>query len=401
LRSLPTRLTLFLVTTLLLLSCASPPKRNPLPEDLQEVALIPGIESARDWSDQRYTNLNKWFDLSKDELVTLYPDTFGAQHNYLAISGGGSRGAFAAGLLNGWTAAGNRPEFTVVTGVSTGAIIAPFAFLGSDYDQIIKTFYTTLSTADLIEKRSLLDGLFGDAVADTTPLKNKISEYINEDIVDAIAAEYKRGRSLTIGTTNLDAARPVSWNITEIAASGAPNRIQLIRDIILASASIPAAFPPVIIEVEANGQNYDELHVDGGASSHVYLYPIGVDWAEVTRKMEVKGKPKVFVIRNGHLLRPWSAVKPSTISIASRSLDTLMNTNVLGDMYRIYLAAERDGLEYHLAFIPENFSAESNETFDPVYMTELFNFGFELARKGYPWQRTPPGYDTAISEDNN
>jgi hypothetical protein len=373
--------------------CSSLPERNPLPESLSDAAIIPGIEGARYWADEAPPETDDWFKLPKEELMIRYPASFGREHNYLAISGGGQRGAFGAGLLCGWTEAGTRPEFTMVTGVSTGALIAPFAFLGPEYDHVIREIYTTYSTEDIVQPRSSLETLFGDAATDSSPLREKLARYIDEDFMAAIAAEYKKGRVLDIVTTNLDAARPVAWNIGRIASVGTPEALQLIHDVMLASASIPAAFPPVMFEVEANGERYDELHVDGGATSVVYLYPIGLDWGKLAKKLEVKDKPNVYVLRNGVWRKNWESVERSTIPIALRSMDSLMGSAVLGDAYRIYLATQRDGIEYHLAYIPESFDEESSEPFDKEYMTRLFNLGRQMAIDGYQWKRVPPGYD--------
>ncbi len=376
--------------------CAGVPERNPLPESLADEAAIPGIKNARYWADQPPPYTADWFDLSSEQLQQRYAAIFGRAHNYLAISGGGPRGAFAAGLLNGWTATGTRPQFTMVTGVSTGALIAPFAFLGPDYDHVIKKFYTEFSTDDLMKERGKFKALFGDAAADSAPLRQKIAEFIDEDVMAAIATEHAKGRILAIGTTNLDAGRPVTWNIGRIAASGAPNALDLIRDILLASASVPAAFPPVMFTVEADGQSYDEMHVDGGVTSLVYLYPLGLDWEKILDHLEVPGRPNVYLIRSGYLKEGWASVKRNTIYIAARSMDALMQSAVYGDMYRIYLGTSRDGLNYHLAFIPESFDAQSSEPFDSEYMNELFNLGYEMAKEGYQWESEPPGYDVEL-----
>lgn len=375
--------------------CTGLPERNPLPEALSDTAVIPGIDDARYWADEPPPETENWFKLTREELKTRYPASYGKVHNYLAISGGGQRGAFGAGLLCGWTEAGTRPEFTIVTGVSTGALIAPFAFLGPEYDHVIKEIYTTYSTQDIVEPRSSLKTLFGDAATDSTPLREKLVKYIDEEVMAAIAAEYKKGRVLDIVTTNLDAARPVAWNIGRIASSGSPDALQLIRDVMLASASIPAAFPPVMFEVEAGGKRYDELHVDGGATSVMYLYPIGLDWGKLSEKLEVKGKPNVYILRNGVWRKHWVSVDRSTIPIALRSMDSLMGSAVLGDAYRIYLATQRDGINYNLAYIPESFNEESSEPFDKEYMTKLFNLGKQMAIDGYQWKTIPPGYDTS------
>lgn len=385
----------YLCMVLVATGCSGLPERNPLPESLSDTAGIPGIAGARHWADEPPPETDDWFKLTKEQLKTQYPAAYGQPHNYLAISGGGQRGAFGAGLLCGWTVTGKRPQFTMVTGVSTGALIAPFAFLGPQYDPVIKEIYTSYSTRDLVEKRSLLKSLLGDAAADTSPLQEKIAKYVDEDVMAAIAAEYAKGRVLDLVTTNLDAARPVAWNIGRIASNGTPEALQLIRDIMLASASIPAAFPPVMFDVEANGQLYDELHVDGGATSVMYLYPIGLDWGRLIEQLEVKGKPNVYILRNGRWRKQWSSVDRSTIPVAIRTIDSLMGSAVLGDSYRIYLATQRDGIQYNLAYIPESFNEEASESFDKEYMTKLFNLGYQMAIDGYQWNAVPPGYDTS------
>lgn len=378
--------------------CANLPERKPMNAELQEVATIPGIPDARSWADTRPENYEDWMSLSKQEIRERYPETFGKPHNYLAISGGGARGAFGAGLLNGWTDTGTRPEFTIVTGVSTGSILAPFAFLGSDYDHLIKKFYTTLSTEELLTKRSTIATITKDAATDATPIKNQLALYVDDELVAKIAAEYAKGRELFIGTTNLDAGRSVNWNITAIAASGDPNATQLIRDIILASSSVPGVFPPVLFTVEADGQLYDEMHVDGGVSSNVFVYPIGLDWTAVMKKMDVKTRPNLYVLRNGYLHDAWKAVKRNTLNITAHSVSTLLTYVGHGDFNRIYLAAQRDGLDFNLVKIPTDFEDTSTEGFDPVWMAELYELGYETAINGIDWEKTPPGYDTQIGE---
>lgn len=385
-----------LLATMLLLAqgCTSIPPRNPMPAELGEHAEIPGIPLARDWGDSVSNQIDDWFELSEEEVKKQYAGIYGKEHNYLAISGGGQNGAFGAGLLVGWSEQGTRPEFAMVTGISTGAITAPFAYLGSAYDAQLKKAYTEYSTNDLITERNSLAAYTGDAKADTSKLRVMIAEFINDDLIKAIAMEHRKGRTLLIGTTNLDAGRPVIWNIGRIAASGDAKANDLIRDILLASASIPVAFPPVMIEAEANGKLYDEMHVDGGAASQVFLYPLGIDWSRVENKLAVKGSPNVYMIRNSRLDSKWETITRKLAPIAMRSVDSLIRTQGIGDMYRIYLGSIRDGLEYHLAYIPDVFSAESEEFFDPVYMRKLFDHGYNMAKQGYPWKRKPPGMDS-------
>jgi hypothetical protein len=384
-------LLLTIMCVALVAGCGTIPKRTPLPEGLSNKAVVLGLPDARAWGDGPPTWTDEWFAYSREEIQTRYPEIIGREHNYLAISGGGSNGAFSAGLLLGWTETGTRPDFTMVTGISTGALIAPFAFLGPAYDATIKELYTGITTEDILTERSLLSGIFSDALADTKPLRKLLKKYVTPQIMEAIAAEFRKGRSLWIGTTNLDAGRPVIWDIGEIAISGHPKALDLIHDLMLASASIPVAFPPVLIEVEANGKIYDELHVDGGGATQVFLYPAGVDWQRIEKKLQVKGRPNVYLIRNSHIDPKYSEVEPGITNIAGRTIDSMIRTQGIGDMYRMYFQTKRDGLSYHLAYIPKDFDEESKEPFDKEYMGKLFDFGYQLAKNGYPWLKYPPG----------
>jgi len=383
-------LVVFISISFLLSGCTAIPIRKSLPEELGEAAHIPDIPRARVWGDEKPSYFEEWFAQSREELMNRYPGIMGREHNYLAVSGGGANGAFGAGLLVGWSAAGTRPEFTMVTGISTGALAAPFAFLGPAYDTQLKEMYTTYSTKDLVKMGNILKAISGYSAIDTTPLRNLIAKYINHQIMEAIAAEYRKGRALWIGTTNLDAKRPVIWNIGVIAASGGPEALELIHKVILASASIPAAFPPVFIEVEADGDRYDEMHVDGGTASQIFLYPAGIDWGRVAQRLEVNGTPRAYLIRNSSLEPEWETVSPKILPIAGQSIVSLIRTQGIGDMYRIYLNCMRDGLDYNPAYIPEDFDPEPSEAFDPVYMGKLFDLGYRLAKEGYPWSKAPP-----------
>lgn len=383
--------TLFIVLGLISVSApaaAKNPKaqRNPVPEALVSVAEVAGLEDVRWWGDENPPEFEQWMSEGR------WDDRKGKRLYFLAISGGGSNGAFGAGFLNGWTAAGTRPEFTVVTGISTGAIIAPFAFLGPKYDDDLKRFYTTFSTDDLIKKRGKMAVLKQDATQDTAPLRAKLAEFIDKDIMEAIAAEYRKGRILHIGTTNLDAERPVIWSIGRIAASGAPNALDLIHDVILGSAAIGLVFPPVMIEVEANGQTYDEMHVDGGTTNQVFVYPLRLDWDMVRARLGLTEDPELYVMRNAKLAPVYEAPGLHAIAIGKRSIASIIRTQGIGDLDRIYLEAKRDGLDFHLTSIPADFDAKSTEEFDTVYMSKLFELGYNFAKSGYDWQMYPPGY---------
>ena len=381
---------LLLCTILLASGCVSLPVRNPLPEEHANTATVPGIPNARIWGDAALPHEPEILKMSPEELARAYSALMRTSHNYLAISGGGANGAFGAGLLVGWTAAGNRPEFSMVTGISTGALIAPFAFLGSAYDEQLKRIYTQYSTDDLITRFSLLEIITGYSAVDTTPIRNLMEQYYNQEMIDAIAREYRKGRLLLVGTTHIDAKRPMIWNIGAIAASGEPGALDLIHEVILASISIPGVFPPVLIDVEAGGELYDEMHVDGGTSNQVFLYPTEFDWRRAIERLEVKGTPVGYVIRNSRLTPHWQTTRPRLVPISLRSLDSLIRTQGIGDIHRIYQNCRRDGIDFRLAFIPGDFDLEPEEPFDTEYMNKLFELGYEMALANAAWMDELP-----------
>ena len=383
--------------SLLLLSfitgCSSTPERNALPPELTKQAAIPGVPEARFWGDEWPRLTQKRFTEYTDaQIQDAYPGIYNQPHNYLTISGGGANGAYGAGLLAGWAAAGNRPEFTMVTGVSTGALTAPFAFLGEDYDDELKEVYTTTTTKQIAKKRNIIAAMISDSMADTSPLKSLIAKYITEDMIEAIAHEHRRGRRLFIGTVNLDAGRSVIWSIGAIADSDYPHKVELIRELMRASAAIPVAFPPVAIAVEANGEAYDELHVDGGTGSQVFVYPAEFDWPMMMKKLKTQGAPNVYVIRNAFLDPDYQGIKRNVMPIAARSIDSLIRTQGIGDLYQIYSLCQRDGNTFNLAYLPATFEEEPAEPFDPVYMSKLYELGYQTAIKGYPWKNSPPDF---------
>ena len=278
-----------------------------------------------------------------------------------------------------------------MTGISTGALIAPFAILGSDYDHVIKNFYTNYSTDDLVEEQGWIRSfLGGEAGFDTTLLRSRIEDYFDEALMEAIAAEYRRGRVLFIGTTNLDAARSVNWDIGAIANSGKSGALNLIHDIILASASIPMIFPPVLIEVEAGGRVYDEMHTDGGVSRQSFLFYLSAP-GDTYEVLNVIGQRRAYIIRNSKLEMGWQEVERSMLSIGGRSASSMVHTQGLGDLYREYLGAMKFGFDFNLAYIPSEFDMQSEELFDKDYMRKLYEYAYDLAIEGYPWEKFPPG----------
>lgn len=377
------------LTALLVLNgCASTILRSPVPETMHQQASVLGRQDLRFWGDNEPpATWSKFKKLSGEEIRQRYPAISRTEHNYLAISGGGANGAYGAGLLVGWSEMGTRPQFTMVTGISTGALTAPFAFLGHDYDDQLQQVYTTLDSSSIFRLRSIFRIFRGDSLADVTPLKEVLERYITDELVEQIAIEHFTGRSLQIGTTNLDAQRPVIWNIGRIAASGHKDATALIRKIMLASASVPGVFPPVYIQVEgADGKTYDEMHVDGGTSSQIFLYPSHLDWPLLVDKLEVQGQPRAYLIRNSFMETEYEPVPPRLKPILGKSMNSLIRNQGIGDVYRIYTLARRDGIDLQLTWIPaDSVDIKSDEAFDIEYMTALFDYGYRRALTGKSW----------------
>lgn len=294
-------------------------------------------------------------------------------------------------MLNGWTELGTRPSFKMVTGVSTGALIAPFAFLGPAYDPQLREVYTTMTPDKIYRARGLSAALFDDAMADTTPLSLVIARYLDQPLLDAIGAEYRKGRLLMIGTTDLDSQRPVIWNIGAIAASGQPGSLDLVRKIMRASAAIPGLFQPVLIDVEVDGRKYQELHVDGGAIAQLFLYPPTVDLGRSGMRRE----RHAYIIRNARLEPDYAMAERRTISIAGRAINTMLAMSGKNDVFRVYFITQRDGVEYNLAFIGPDFDVQKNEEFEQPYMRALYDYGYRQARSGHAWHKVPPGMPPA------
>ena len=366
------------------------------PEDSANVKIL-GLSDIRYWGDEStplviedakssyYRELSEW--RNTGHTGPLPPSA------YLTISGGAENGAFGAGFLNGWTAAGTRPSFKLVTGISTGALIAPFAFLGPSRDPALREIYTTISAKNVISPRNYVSALLEDALATTGPLRRMMARYFDQSMLDDIAAEHERGRLLLIGTTDLDQGRPVIWNFGKLAASGAPGSLALMQDILIASASIPGAFPPVMIDVEVNGKRYQEMHADGGASTQVFLYPPSLQLNRRSLASRIVRARQLYIIRNAKLEPDWQEVRRRTLPIIRRALGSLIQTQGIGDLYRIYVAANRDKIDFNLASIPGGFTEELKEPFERGYMNDLFKIGYDLAAKGYVWSKYPPGYE--------
>lgn len=357
-----------------------------LPRDPVELAnlddvRVPGIEGARYWGDVTPDNFGEL--LGEIEAQRRAAGRLG-DYATLALSGGGENGAFSAGILTAWSEAGTRPEFQSVTGVSTGALAAPFAFLGSDYDDELQRLYGGLPPESIFEKR-LLTGILSNASAlSSGPLERLIEEYVDDAFLSKVAKEHQRGRRLLVQTASLDAQRSVIWDMGAIASSGAPNAGDVFRNALLASAAIPGAFPPVLMEVETPQGIRDELHVDGGVVSQAF-YNIG--WREGSG---LSGRPTLYVIRNGKITPEPRITNASLPAIAARSIATLTKSQGTDDLLTGYNLAQVTGAEYRATWISDDFTVRSDKLFDPEYMQALFEYGYARFKRGDLWVSKPP-----------
>ena len=386
---------------LLLQGCVALHVRHPLPERLLDQVQVTDLPGIRAWGDASNESLQQSALESLKQEMAVNHGKLDPEVNFLALSGGGGDGAFGAGLLCGWTTAGTRPPFKLVTGISTGALIAPFAFLGPEYDARLKEAFTTISDENIYTKPSWVKLVFTlgrtDGAASTEPLAELLGRLIDENLLQAVAAEHNKGRRLLVGTTQLDAERQVIWNMGAIAASGHPDALELFRQVLRASASIPVAFNPVYIRVKAAGQEYDEMHVDGGVRAEVMLYEEAISFFQARKKLGLHDRPrKLYIIRNARVSPEYKSIEPLIGAIGTRAISSLTKYQGVGDLYRIYVLTQRDGVwDYNLAFIPADFHPKRASEFDSNYMKQEFDMAYDLARSGYKWHKYPPGFEPA------
>jgi len=346
-----------------------PPPRTPFSAADQAVAAIANMPDARFWAD------------SETDYLRALPPKPGP---WLILSTGGEDGAFGAGLLGGWAKAGTRPEFSLVTGVSTGALIAPFAFLGSRFDDQLRDAYTTISAIDIFEV-----GGKGESFLDTWPLHGLIEKRVTPELLKAIAAEHARGRRLFILTTNLDAGRPVVWDIGAIATRGDKAALDLVRKVMIAAISIPGAFPPGFIEVEGNGRKFQEMHVDGGLADQFYIAPDSMLVSTATSKLPATD---FYIIANMKLNSDFAMTERTTLSILGRTVSTAIKFVTRNAIDRAYATAKRSGIGFYVAYIDPSFSAPARGPFDPDYMKALYEVGFAKGAGPAPFLREPADF---------
>jgi hypothetical protein len=350
------------------------PPRTPFTAADDAVAAIPGMPDARFWAD------------SVPDFEKALPPQTGP---WLILSTGGSDGAFGAGLLNGLSAAGNRPDYAVVTGASTGALMAPFAFAGPKYDEALKDAYTKITSADIFEV-----GSTSESFVDSWPLKDLIAKQITPQLLADVAAGYRAGRRLFVVTTDLDAQRSVVWNMGAIAAhasdkTGGDAALNLFRAVLLASGSIPGAFPPVLIDVEGNGKRFAEMHVDGGVGGQFFVAPPAMLASTSTGRIPAS---QLYIVVNSALQPDFAVVDRATPMILSQAVGMAVQVDLRLMLDRTYMAAKNSGVGFNAATIPADFNAPSRGPFDPNYMKALFDVGFAQGKSAAAFATTPPPY---------
>jgi predicted patatin/cPLA2 family phospholipase len=308
--------------------------------------------------------------------------------NYLALSGGGADGAYGAGVLNGWTAAGTRPEFSIVSGVSTGALIAPFAFLGPANDAVLREIYTSGIAESLVDQSNILGVVFGSGLFGNARLRELIAQYVDQNMLAAIAAGYTKGRDLYIVTTNLDSQRTVIWNMGRIAAIGSPEALSLFRDVVAASASIPVVFPPVLIGAEANGHRFEEMHVDGGVTAPILTLP--ETFLLRTASLHHGQRMIMYVLINDRIDREFELVPNGTLEIAARASASIVKTQLRSVLYETFASSRRSNIGFRLTYIGKEVPSSGSLEFRTSYMQALYQYGYTKAKGGAFWQRAPP-----------
>ena len=316
-------------------------------------------------------------------------------YNVLVLSGGGIFGAYSAGVMVGWTESGDRPNFDVITGISTGGLIAAVSFLGPEYDWLLRELYTTVRNKDIFTIRPPLRALSSDSIADTTPMAERLRRIVTPEMLQRVAAEHAKGRRLYIGTTNLPNRRLVVWDMGAIATRGTLESEALFEDLLLASSAVPGFFPPVRIAVDVDGTPYEELHVDGGVSRSMFFRPpyIPPSQREGFGPTSLYGS-NLYVLVAGKVYSDSDGVRPKPLAIASGAINSLLYSQARGDIDRLYHYSTLTGMNFHLSAIPPDFRMPNQSLkFDPEEMTRLFEEGRNSARERRVWRDTPPVLD--------
>ncbi len=376
---------LFIIITCILAFSGCAHVRHAVPEDLVGTAVVVGMPDMRHYTDKPASLF------MRESLVTSFKDE--GKSDYLVngiktypvllIGGGVSNSAYGIGLLDGWLANGTRPVFKIVTGYSSGSIIAVATFSGKDYENRLANLFTSISTKDVVRQKNIFSILFGNSLYSSSPFAKKIDDIMDEGLMSRIAQEHAKGRRLYVGTTDLDAQEFVIWDMGALASIGSPDALKLFRRIILASCSFPATLPPVYFQVEADGRRYDEMHVDGGVVGGIFY---------INQLIENLGfRTRLYVLNCCYMSPHSSQVEDNLVAITSRLIETHTAAKMAGDTYRLYAFAKERGWDYNLAYIPEDFKPDQQEMFDKLEMQRLFKRGYDDALGGYKWHKAPPG----------
>jgi predicted acylesterase/phospholipase RssA len=281
--------------------------------------------------------------------------------------------------------------------VSTGALIAPFAFLGSRYDPVLKDIYTGGYAESLLGAPNFFDLVFGSSLFGNRQLRALVTRYVDEQMLAAVAREYAKGRLLLVVTTNLDAQRAVIWDMGAIAASGSPNALSTFRDVLIASASIPIVFPPTFIDVEANGRRFQEMHVDGAIITPVFTLPQDYLLRNAKAQLARGSRLDLYVLLNAKIEPSFTVVANSTLKIATRSVSTLIQTEIRETLFDTYRFARGNRMGYNISYIGKDIEEPEGVGFDTAYMRRLYDYGHAKARSGAFWEKKPPDEPAPVS----
>lgn len=345
--------------------------------EMSSNASVPYVENARIWADDpRIVNGGLWSpSVLKDRSTPV---------SMLTLSGGGAEGAFGAGFLNGWSETGSRPKFSVVSGTSAGALLAPFAFLGPKYDPVLAQIFTQERTSNLVRVAGL-SAIFGASVFSAEPLEEMVAHYVTPDLINEIAAEHAKGRRLYVITTNIDTQRTAIWNMGAIASAKSPAALDLFRTVLLASASVPGVLPPQQIEVVHNGQVFQEMHLDGGITANIMLLPEAI--LKSGQHTRLASKPTLYLLFNGKIGHEYKLVKPRTVSILERAFGTAIKASSRQSIIAARQFAKTEGWHLKMAALSNAFAMPVNEVeLNEQELTSLFNEGVRSGRQRDVWQ---------------
>lgn len=388
---------LIIITCFLALSgCAH--VRHAVPENLVGTAIVFGMPDIRYYSDKpnsffmmRQSLLDSFKVEGKSEYLVEGIKTYPV----LIIGGGVSNSAYGIGLLKGWLKEGSRPVFKIVTGYSSGSLLATATFAGEGYEDRLADLFTSISTKDVVKQKGILGIMFGNSVYSSARFAKKIDDIMDEELMRKIAQEHRKGRRLYVGTTDLDAQGFVVWDMGALASKGSLDSLKLFRKIILASCSFSAMLPPVYFQVEAGGSRYDEMHADGGVVGGLFYIDQLMEGAGSTAQFSGidrrKFRTRIYALNCCYMSPHSKQVEDNLTAITSRLIETNGAAKMIGDTYRIYAFAKEKGWDYNLAYIPEDFKPNQKEMFDRQEMQRLFKRGYDDAAIGYKWHKAPPG----------